>query len=136
MASDINIQTCAGTTKLTACSSFSITSFGDRPNEYSTVSHYFRAHFTQVFKRNNADSKRELYCHLTSVIVSVAFPCSSACECKGFHAMCMPSHSGSAVAAISSRSIANDNPLMLVHRTLKQLSPSYSPSETLSSAAT
>lgn len=45
-----------------------ITSFGDRPNDYSTVSHYFRAHFTQVFKRNNVDTKRELYCHLTSVI--------------------------------------------------------------------
>ncbi|CAE6480365.1 unnamed protein product [Rhizoctonia solani] len=45
-----------------------ITSFGDRPNEYGPVSHYFRAHFTQVFKRNNTESKRELYCHLTSVI--------------------------------------------------------------------
>ncbi|KAB5592010.1 Guanine nucleotide-binding protein alpha subunit [Ceratobasidium theobromae] len=46
-----------------------ITSFGDRPNEYNSVSHYFRAYFSQVFKRNNTDSKRELYCHLTSVIV-------------------------------------------------------------------
>ncbi|QRV74968.1 G-protein alpha subunit [Ceratobasidium sp. AG-Ba] len=45
-----------------------ITSYGDRANEYGPVSHYFRAHFTQVFKRNNADHKRELYCHLTSVI--------------------------------------------------------------------
>ncbi|CAE6465019.1 unnamed protein product [Rhizoctonia solani] len=45
-----------------------ITSYGDRPNEYAPVSHYFRAHFSQVFKRNNTDSKRELYCHLTSVI--------------------------------------------------------------------
>ncbi|KEP49247.1 guanine nucleotide-binding protein alpha subunit [Rhizoctonia solani 123E] len=45
-----------------------ITSYGDRPNEYGPVSHYFRAHFTQVFKRNNTESKRELYCHLTSVI--------------------------------------------------------------------
>ncbi|CAE6443428.1 unnamed protein product [Rhizoctonia solani] len=45
-----------------------ITSYGDRPNEYGPVTHYFRAHFTQVFKRNNTDSKRELYCHLTSVI--------------------------------------------------------------------
>ncbi|KAG8744141.1 hypothetical protein FRC10_010710 [Ceratobasidium sp. 414] len=45
-----------------------ITSYGDRTNEYGPVSHYFRAHFTQVFKRNNVDTKRELYCHLTSVI--------------------------------------------------------------------
>ncbi|KAG9102465.1 hypothetical protein FRC06_001999 [Ceratobasidium sp. 370] len=45
-----------------------ITSYGDRANDYGPVSHYFRAHFTQVFKRNNVDTKRELYCHLTSVI--------------------------------------------------------------------
>ncbi|KAG9092631.1 hypothetical protein FS749_015560 [Ceratobasidium sp. UAMH 11750] len=45
-----------------------IPSYGDRANEYGPISHYFRAHFTQVFKRNNVDTKRELYCHLTSVI--------------------------------------------------------------------
>ncbi|KAH7342104.1 guanine nucleotide binding protein, alpha subunit [Rhizoctonia solani] len=49
-----------------------ITSYGDRPNEYGPVSNYFRAHFTQVFKRNNTESKRELYCHLTSVIDTAA----------------------------------------------------------------
>ncbi|THH27373.1 hypothetical protein EUX98_g6819 [Antrodiella citrinella] len=44
-----------------------ITSFGDRPQEFDSVVNYFKAHFTQVHKRNN-DSKRVLYTHLTSVV--------------------------------------------------------------------
>ncbi|KAI0346526.1 G-protein alpha subunit [Trametopsis cervina] len=44
-----------------------ITSFGDRPNEFDTVVSYFRAHFTQVHKRNN-ESQRVLYTHLTNVV--------------------------------------------------------------------
>ncbi|KAI0084041.1 G-protein alpha subunit [Irpex rosettiformis] len=44
-----------------------ITSYGDRPNEFDSVVNYFRAHFTQVHKRNN-ESMRVLYTHLTSVV--------------------------------------------------------------------
>ncbi|KAG8903143.1 hypothetical protein FRC01_009315, partial [Tulasnella sp. 417] len=45
-----------------------ITSYGDRPNDYEHVSNYFLAHFRQVHRKNNVDTKRELYTHLTSVV--------------------------------------------------------------------
>jgi hypothetical protein len=48
---------------------YSITSYGDRPNEYDAVVGYFRAHFLQVHRKNNLN-KRVLYTHLTSVVVS------------------------------------------------------------------
>lgn len=51
---------------------FSITSFGDRANDYETVVQYFRAHFLQVHRRNN-ENRRVLYTHFTSVVVR---PCS------------------------------------------------------------
>ncbi|KAJ3520875.1 hypothetical protein NM688_g9097 [Phlebia brevispora] len=44
-----------------------ITSYGERPNEFDSVVAYFRAHFTQVHKRNN-QSQRVLYTHLTNVV--------------------------------------------------------------------
>ncbi|CAL1716309.1 unnamed protein product [Somion occarium] len=44
-----------------------ITSYGDRPMEFEAVVNYFKAHFTQVHKRNN-ENKRVLYTHLTSVV--------------------------------------------------------------------
>jgi hypothetical protein len=46
----------------------SITSYGDRANDYDTVVHYFRAHFLQVHRKNN-EKKRVLYTHLTNVVV-------------------------------------------------------------------
>lgn len=46
----------------------SITSYGERPNEFDAVVGYFRAHFTQVHKRNN-ENMRVLYTHLTNVVV-------------------------------------------------------------------
>ena len=36
--------------------------------EFDAVVNYFKAHFTQVHKRNN-ENKRVLYTHLTSVVV-------------------------------------------------------------------
>ncbi|THH16106.1 hypothetical protein EW146_g4480 [Bondarzewia mesenterica] len=45
----------------------SITSYGDRPNEYEAVLQYFRSHFLQVHRRNN-EQKRVLYTHFTSVV--------------------------------------------------------------------
>jgi hypothetical protein len=58
------------------CCSFrarSITSFGDRTNDYETVVNYFRAHFNQVHRKTN-EKKRVLYSHLTSVVArSLAF---------------------------------------------------------------
>ena len=47
----------------------SITSFGERSNDYETVVQYFRAHFLQVHRRNN-ENRRVLYTHFTSVVVS------------------------------------------------------------------
>ncbi|KAH9856561.1 G-protein alpha subunit [Lenzites betulinus] len=44
-----------------------ITSYGDRANEYDTVVAYFKAHFTQVHRRNN-ESSRVLFTHLTSAV--------------------------------------------------------------------
>ncbi|TFK93955.1 G-protein alpha subunit [Polyporus arcularius HHB13444] len=44
-----------------------ITSYGDRANEYDAVVAYFKAHFTQVHRRNNENS-RVLFTHLTSVV--------------------------------------------------------------------
>ena len=46
----------------------SITSYGDRANEYDAVVAYFKAHFTQVHRRNN-ENNRVLFTHLTSVVV-------------------------------------------------------------------
>lgn len=46
----------------------SITSFGERSNDYETVVQYFRAHFLQVHRRNN-ENRRVLYTHFTSVVV-------------------------------------------------------------------
>jgi hypothetical protein len=45
-----------------------ITSFGDRSNEFHEVSEYFRAHFHQAHRKNNADARRALYTHMTSVV--------------------------------------------------------------------
>jgi len=44
-----------------------ITSYGDRPNTYDEVTTYFKAHFSQVHRRNN-EAKRVLYIHMTSVV--------------------------------------------------------------------
>ncbi|KAI0768152.1 G-protein alpha subunit [Trametes elegans] len=44
-----------------------ITSYGDRANEYDAVVAYFKAHFTQVHRRNN-ESNRVLFTHLTSAV--------------------------------------------------------------------
>jgi hypothetical protein len=52
----------------------SITSFGDRPNDFETVVHYFRAHFQQVHRKNN-EERRVLYSHFTSVIVRFYSQC-------------------------------------------------------------
>ncbi|OBZ72029.1 Guanine nucleotide-binding protein alpha-4 subunit [Grifola frondosa] len=46
-----------------------ITSYGERPNEYEAVVAYFKAHFTQVHRRNN-DNNRVLFTHVTSVVSS------------------------------------------------------------------
>lgn len=51
----------------------SITSFGERSNDYETVVQYFRAHFLQVHRRNN-ENRRVLYTHFTSVVVRLWFP--------------------------------------------------------------
>lgn len=51
---------------------FSITSFGERSNDYETVVQYFRAHFLQVHRRNN-ENRRVLYTHFTSVVVRIKF---------------------------------------------------------------
>ncbi|GJE88602.1 guanine nucleotide-binding protein subunit alpha [Phanerochaete sordida] len=48
-----------------------ITSYGERPNEFDSVVGYFRAHFTQVHKRNN-ENMRVLYTHLTNVVDKTA----------------------------------------------------------------
>jgi len=48
-----------------------IISFGDRPNEYDTVLHYFRAHFLQVHRKHN-ENRRVLYTHFTSVVETKA----------------------------------------------------------------
>ncbi|KAJ7859136.1 guanine nucleotide-binding protein [Mycena olivaceomarginata] len=52
---------------LSMFSAVSITSFGDRGNDYETVVQYFRAHFLQVHRRNN-ENRRVLYTHFTSVV--------------------------------------------------------------------
>ncbi|KAI0635765.1 G-protein alpha subunit [Trametes polyzona] len=44
-----------------------ITSYGDRANEYDAVVAYFKAHFTQVHRRNN-ENNRVLFTHLTSAV--------------------------------------------------------------------
>jgi len=44
-----------------------ITSYGDRPNTFSDVSEYFRAHFIQVHRRNDI-GRRALYAHFTSML--------------------------------------------------------------------
>ncbi len=46
----------------------SITSYGNRPNDYESVVNYFRAHFLQVHRKNN-EKKRVLYSHLTNAVV-------------------------------------------------------------------
>jgi hypothetical protein len=55
---------------LTHAVSQSITSYGNRANDYETVVNYFRAHFLQVHRKNN-EKKRVLYSHLTNVVVSL-----------------------------------------------------------------
>lgn len=55
---------------------YSITSYGERQNEFDTVVGYFRAHFTQVHKRNN-ENMRVLYTHLTNVVVRPLSPSHS-----------------------------------------------------------
>ncbi|TFK65805.1 G-alpha-domain-containing protein [Pluteus cervinus] len=44
-----------------------ITSFGDRPNTYESVSEYFRSHFVQVHRRKDTFG-RALYVHFTSML--------------------------------------------------------------------
>ncbi|KAF8149394.1 G-protein alpha subunit [Crassisporium funariophilum] len=44
-----------------------ITSFGDRANNFETVSDYFRSHFLQVHRRKDI-SNRALYVHFTSML--------------------------------------------------------------------
>ncbi|KAG6902511.1 hypothetical protein C0995_015703 [Termitomyces sp. Mi166 len=44
-----------------------ITSYGDRPNVYESVSDYFRSHFMQVHRRKDI-AKRSLYMHFTSML--------------------------------------------------------------------
>lgn len=51
----------------------SITSYGDRANEYDAIVAYFKAHFAQVHRRNN-ESNRVLFSHLTSVVVCTSSP--------------------------------------------------------------
>lgn len=46
----------------------SITSYGNRPNDFKSVVDYFRAHFLQVHRKNN-EKKRVLYSHLTNAVV-------------------------------------------------------------------
>jgi len=52
---------------------YSITSYGKRPNEYDSVSNYFKSHFIQVHRSKNP-GQRVLYIHMTSVVVCL---CSS-----------------------------------------------------------
>ena len=73
------MSTCLGILpcqRLTSCCS--ITSYGDRANEYDAVVAYFKAHFAQVHRRNN-ESNRVLFTHLTSVVVRVAWFVSKQC---------------------------------------------------------
>lgn len=44
-----------------------ITSYGDRPNTYGSVSEYFKTHFVQVHRRSDV-SRRSLYVHFTSML--------------------------------------------------------------------
>ncbi|KJA18360.1 hypothetical protein HYPSUDRAFT_90079 [Hypholoma sublateritium FD-334 SS-4] len=44
-----------------------ITSFGTRPNNFETVSDYFRSHFLQVHRKKD-DANRRLYIHFTSML--------------------------------------------------------------------
>lgn len=46
----------------------SITSYGNRANDFKSVVDYFRAHFLQVHRKNN-EKKRVLYSHLTNAVV-------------------------------------------------------------------
>ena len=46
----------------------SITSFGERLNDYETTLNYFRMHFLQVHRKNN-ENRRVLYTHFTNVVV-------------------------------------------------------------------
>jgi hypothetical protein len=46
----------------------SITSFGDRPNEYVTVLEYFKGHFQHMHRKHNSGN-RWLYTHYTRVVV-------------------------------------------------------------------
>jgi len=46
----------------------SITSFGERLNDYETALNYFRTHFLQVHRKNN-ENRRVLYTHFTNVVV-------------------------------------------------------------------
>ncbi|KAF8953993.1 guanine nucleotide binding protein, alpha subunit [Flammula alnicola] len=45
-----------------------ITSFGSRPNNFETVSDYFRSHFLQAHRKRDV-SNRHLYIHFTSMLV-------------------------------------------------------------------
>jgi len=45
-----------------------MTSYGDRPNDYESVSKYFRNKFLALHKSYTPNQNRELYVHLTSVI--------------------------------------------------------------------
>lgn len=47
-------------TRLTGRRARSISSYGDRPNDYEEVCEYFRAHFIQVHRRKDV-SHRPLY---------------------------------------------------------------------------
>lgn len=45
-----------------------MTSYGDRPNDYGSVSKYFRNKFLALHKSYSPNQAREIYVHLTSVI--------------------------------------------------------------------
>ncbi|EJD54322.1 guanine nucleotide binding protein, alpha subunit [Auricularia subglabra TFB-10046 SS5] len=45
-----------------------MTSYGERPNDYNSVSKYFRNKFLALHKSYSANQAREIYVHLTSVI--------------------------------------------------------------------
>lgn len=49
----------------------SISSYGERPNEFEPVMQYFRARFLNVYIKNNKYARRDgLYIHLTNTVNS------------------------------------------------------------------
>lgn len=74
----------------------SISSYGDRPNNYEEVSEYFRAHFIQVQKRKDV-AGRTLYvvsiaCSLDSSLVKDGFSCYLSFSALHFYASKLIKH--------------------------------------------